>query len=201
MIMRFPRWVPGSYFMREPLQYVDTIEVKDHQKTSLHWNRIDVDGLEIQIPKDCKKISIQYRVLCFEMTVRSNHMDESHLHLMPPFTWWLPESGIDLQRMDETHTVKLSVPKNWSISTQIPGKNGEYFADGRDELLDGIMEANPNRELSWIVNGCNHRMKWWDAGGFKIEEDRLNLLIEDLTKIIKEHHALFGIPATEPAPF
>ena len=194
MIMRFPRWVPGSYFMREPLQYVDSIEVKDHQKTPTHWNRIDVDGLEIQIPKDCKEISIQYRVLCFEMTVRSNHMDESHLHLMPPFTWWLPESGIDVQRMDEIHTVKLSVPKDWSISTQIPGKNGEYFADGRDELLDGIMEANPNRELSWIVNGCNHRMKWWDAGGFKIEEDRLNLLIEDLTKIIEEHHALFGIP-------
>ena len=105
--------------------------------------------------RDCKEISIQYRVLCFEMTVRSNHVDGPSSFDAPSRGGYLNQALI--RRWMKYMQVKLSVPRLDLFLLKFREKNGEYFADGRDELLDGIMEANPNRELSWIVNGCNHR--------------------------------------------
>ena len=78
LILRFPRWVPGSYMIREPVQFLDSITVNDEKGTELKWQRIDVDGLKISIPTDCKKVVIRYRLLATMMSVRANHIDDSH---------------------------------------------------------------------------------------------------------------------------
>ena len=111
LILRFPRWVPGSYMIREPVQFLDSITVSNEKGNDLKWQRIDVDGLKISIPTDCKKVVIRYRLLATMMSVRANHIDDSHLHLMPPFTWWIPERGIDKSRKEKTHSIEKKVPK------------------------------------------------------------------------------------------
>ena len=194
LILRFPRWVPGSYILREPLQFMDSITVHDSKGSKLKWQRIDVDGLKITIPTDCKKVIIGYRLLATMMSVRSTHIDDSHLHLMPPFTWWIPESGIDKSRLAKAHSVEIKVPNEWSISTQLSGSAGTYIAEGRDELLDGIIEANANPEISWQVKGIEQKLKIWDSGGSPIASGMVEKFIEKATLVIEEHYALFGIP-------
>ena len=194
LILRFPRWVPGSYMIREPVQFLDSITVNDEKGTELKWQRIDVDGLKISIPTDCKKVVIRYRLLATMMSVRANHIDDSHLHLMPPFTWWIPERGIDKSRLEKTHSIEIKVPKEWSISTQLLGSAGTYTADGRDELLDGIIEANANPEISWKVKGIEQKLKIWDSGGLPVSNEMIDKFIEKATLVIEEHYALFGIP-------
>ena len=55
------------------------------------------------------------------MTCRANHLDQSHVHIMPPYTWMMPTRGIDNSRMDQTHKVTRRRPKdgplqlNWLV--------------------------------------------------------------------------------------
>ena len=44
--LRFPRWVPGSYFIREPIQHMSELSAKLDDK-EIEIQRIDVDGARI----------------------------------------------------------------------------------------------------------------------------------------------------------
>jgi len=179
--------------IREPIQHVNSIKVFAEDKEIAH-KRIDVDGLSVLVNPELKKIRIEYNLLAAMLSVRSTHLDDSHLHLMPPFTWFLPTSGIDINRMDLRHRVSLTSPQGWTAATQLPGKDLEFSADGRDELLDGIIELNDNETHTWKVDGKTHHLRLWDQGGIPTPKGGVQRFIEKATLIIKEHHATFGIP-------
>jgi len=203
LVIQFPRWVPGSYFLREPIQHMFDFTVVDAQEQPLTWKRKDVDGISIRIPKGTKNLTINYTLLAAELSVRSNHLDSTHMHLMPPFTWFLPTKGIDMERMDMEHEVTIVGPKNWTPATQLKSNGSNDIGDAkawnfttsnRDTLLDGIVELNPNEPVVHVIDGREHQLKIWDSGGLEIHEERLACFVKDMERIIKEHHALFGIP-------
>ena len=150
--LRFPRWVPGSYFIREPIQHKSDLSATSDGE-DIKIKRIDVDGARVTGVSDSSKVVVTYRLLAAEMTCRANHLDESHVHIMPPYTWMMPTRGIDNSRMDQTHKVTLAAPKGWNTATQLVGREGEWFAEGRDEFLDAIMESNANPMISFDVMG------------------------------------------------
>ena len=203
LVFRFPRWVPGSYFLREPIQHMFDFTAVDQNERELNWKRVGVDGISVTLRKGSTAVSIDYTLLAKELSVRSNHLDTTHLHLMPPFTWFLPERGIDEERLNMLHSVKLVAPSAWSPATQLTltgqsttGTNIEwsFTALGRDMLLDSIMEVNPNEAITHDIDGRIHHFKWWDSGGHQPHAGRLQTFIEDMEKIAREHHALFGVP-------
>ena len=203
LVLRFPRWVPGSYFLREPIQHMFDFEASD-DNGSLTWKRVGVDGIAIRLKNTTSQVHLRYGLLANELTVRSNHLDATHLHLMPPFTWFWPEKGIDLGRLEQTHTVQLTAPSTWTPATQLHEENSveenetvlwTYRAEGRDYLLDSIVEVNENPCITYTVDGRQHRIKWWDSGGHVPDKVRLDAFVEDTKRIIKEHHALFGVPS------
>ena len=114
--MRFPRWIPGSYLIREPMQHLTDLSATCDGK-EISVNRIEVDGIRTKGISDASKLIITYKVLAAEMTCRANHLDASHAHIMPPYTWMLPTRGIDIDRMNEIHEVKLLKPKNWQTAS------------------------------------------------------------------------------------
>jgi len=202
LVLRFPRWVPGSYFLREPIQHLFDFEAED-ENGPLSWKRVGVDGITVRMKTTTTKVKITYGLLAKELSVRSNHLDATHLHLMPPFTWFWPERGIDAARLHQTHAVELTAPSSWTPATQLQGEtrtaNNEsnrwtYRANGRDFLLDSIIEVNENPAITYVVDGREHRLKWWDSGGHAPDKKRLDAFVEDTKRIIKEHHALFGVP-------
>ncbi|MEC8249853.1 MAG: hypothetical protein VX043_04955, partial [Candidatus Thermoplasmatota archaeon] len=208
LILKFPRWVPGSYFIREPMQYLTGLNCRQ-QGNSIHFKRKAVDSVEVKLSDLDSEVTIDYRILGIELSVRSTHIDESHLHMMPPFTFLLPTSGIEKSRMELSHKITLFSPSDWIPATQLtPIKNRtniesmvgntanqfDFMAPNRDELLDGIIESNANPNLSHIVDGRKHILKLWDSGGNEVDEEMIERFIADMEKIIKEHHALFGIP-------
>ena len=89
----------------------------DEQGRSLNWKRVGVDGISVHLRKGSTAVSIRYTLLAKELSVRSNHLDTTHLHLMPPFTWFWPERGIDEKRLNMTHHVELVAPAEWSPAT------------------------------------------------------------------------------------
>ncbi len=204
--LSFPRWVPGSYFLREPIQHVSHLEAFDEEGNTLNVVRKDVDSIVIKGVSSVTTVRISYKLLCVDNTVRSNHLDETHLHLMPPFTWFLPTSGIDLSRMNTTQTVEFLLPSDWNVSTQLnhhrtsnegKAKLHIFTAEHRDALLDGIAECNANEIHRFKVGGRDHSLHYWDAGGHTPNKIMLERFLHDMKSIISEHHALFG-PLHEP---
>ena len=191
--LKFPRWVPGSYFIREPIQHLsDLSALIDGNECEI--SRIGIDGVRVRGIAKAKKVTINYRLLAAEMTCRANHFDESHLHMMPPYTWMIPTRGIDSSRLNHRHKVTLEKPKNWTTATQLPGKEGEWWAHGRDELLDGIMESNANKIISFKVGDCTQYLKVWDSGGHDIPQEGLDKFLKAMEQITREHYALLGVP-------
>lgn len=204
LVLRFPRWVPGSYFLREPIQHMFDFSASDEQGRSLNWKRVGVDGISVHLRKGSSAVSIRYTLLAKELSVRSNHLDTTHLHLMPPFTWFWPERGIDEKRLNMTHHVELVAPAEWSPATQLDlkdetsagdlAKRWTFTSPNRDLLLDSIMEVNPNAPMTSEIDGRTHHFKWWDSGGHAPNPERLQAFVGDMERIAKEHHALFGVP-------
>ena len=204
LVLRFPRWVPGSYFLREPIQHMFDFEAYDEDDDALTWKRVGVDSITVRLRQNTAKVHLRYHLLANELTVRSNHLDATHLHLMPPFTWFWPEKGVERSRLDEVHSVELKAPSDWTPATQLQATNdgksdGEartwsFSAAGRDLLLDSIIEVNANPAITHVVDGRTHHLKWWDSGGHQPNADRLQAFVEDMERIIREHHALFGGP-------
>ncbi|RJU81017.1 MAG: M61 family peptidase [Candidatus Poseidoniales archaeon] len=209
LTLSFPRWVPGSYFLREPIQYMFDFEAFDGNGNLLSSNRKDVDSMRINLTESTNLVKIKYKILAIELSCRSTHLDGTHVHVMPPFTWFLPVSGIDSERMEKTHIIKAHIPSHWTPATQYleisnndskglltnnSGRTYHFEAPNRDELLDGILEANENETMSWVVEGRTHHLKIWDSGGYVPNKKMLERLKDDMDKVVMEHHALFGIP-------
>ena len=196
----FPRWVPGSYMLREQVQYIDNISAEDDKGSVLKVVRPDPHRLRIRVPEGATSVRVNYEVLGLEMSVRSTHLDATHLHLMPPFTWYLPE---DPTLWSEGAEVHLRLPEAWTPFTQLQqsdAKNGyhRFVAEDRDALLDGIIEANAGPVRRFDVDGRPHVLTVWDSGSLPVNEDRLDAFVHDATLIAKEHHALFGVPTSDP---
>ena len=120
-------------------------------------NRIDVDGAKLSGIEGAKLVSIKYRLLAAEMTCRANHLDSTHVHIMPPYTWMLPTRGIDKDRIEMNHKVILDAPSDWHTATQLKGVEGEWIAEGRDEFLDAIMESNANPMICLLYTSPSPR--------------------------------------------
>ncbi len=191
--LKFPRWVPGSYFIREPIQHLSDLSaiVDDSPVES---KRFGVDSIRIRGVSNASKCVITYRLLANEMTCRANHLDETHAHIMPPYTWMLPTKGIDIERMNKIHIVNITTPKEWETATQLPKEGSNWIADGRDELLDGVFESNSNPIITWEVMGKKQHLKLWDSGNIDIPIDSIERFKECATLVIEEHYGLFGIP-------
>ncbi|MBE54266.1 MAG: hypothetical protein CMB00_03335, partial [Euryarchaeota archaeon] len=204
VVFRFPRWVPGSYFLREPIQHMFNFSATDNQGNDLKWKRVGVDGVSVRLKSDSTSLTINYTLLAKELSVRSNHLDTTHLHLMPPFTWFWPERGVEMERLELDHSVELTAPSTWTPATQLQldesmehGHNAKrwlFSTTGRDMLLDSIMEVNPNPAFTHDIDGRVHHFKWWDSGGHQPNGKRLETFVDDMVRIAKEHHALFGVP-------
>ena len=212
--LSFPRWVPGSYFIREPIRFMQDLFVIDSEGNELNVERFSHNRIRIPISEFFDRTSsiiIRYNLLSTILSVRSNHLDSSHLHLMPPFTWMEVNQGISNSRMQGSHKVILAHPKSWISESQMPIGDFELtsivteFIDdnlsiskwspvGRDEFWDGIIESNMNEIISFNVKGCNHRLKLWDAGGHEISKVHVKSFVEKIKLIISEHYALFGVP-------
>ena len=68
LVFRFPRWVPGSYFLREPIQHMFNFSAVDQEGRELTWKRVGVDGVSVALRKGSSEVSISYTLLAKELS-------------------------------------------------------------------------------------------------------------------------------------
>src|SRR5690606_30248656 len=80
--VKMPVWTPGSYLVREYSRHVESVEACDADGALLAVEKIDKNTWRIQSDK-AKKVTFSYRIYGFEVSVRTNFIDDSHAFLSP----------------------------------------------------------------------------------------------------------------------
>ena len=204
LILAFPRWSPGSYLIREPRRLVHDMSawaIVSGNNLDCKIERRGPDEIIIKIPQGASSIYVSWFAFGNDLSVRTNHIDSSHFHMIPSATF--PRVIAGSNHSEGPYIVELMHPSHWSATTQLKfvssNKDGDivksiWTANSRDALYDGIIEANANKEILFKAGGRTFRLKLWDAGGVKIESKRIDFLIKSMSDLFSEFHALFGEP-------
>ncbi|MAP57648.1 MAG: hypothetical protein CL977_00945 [Euryarchaeota archaeon] len=204
LILAFPRWSPGSYLIREPRRLIHDMSawaIVSGNNLDCKIERRGPDEIIIKIPQGASSIYVSWFAFGNDLSVRTNHIDSSHFHMIPSATF--PRVIAGSNHSEGPYIVELMHPSHWSATTQLKfvssNKDGDivkstWTANSRDALYDGIIEANANKEILFKAGGRTFRLKLWDAGGVKIESKRIDFLIKSMSDLFSEFHALFGEP-------
>lgn len=177
-----PTWTPGSYLIREYARHVQNVAATA-DGAALPWRKLDKQTWRVTT-NGVDRIALTYRVYGNELTVRTNHVDDTHAHVIPAATFMYVAGATE-----QPLAVEIGpLPEGWRIATGL-NATGEtrFVADNYDHLVDSPFEIGLHRTLAFEVDGKPHRIVIWGRGN----EDEQRLA-RDAQKIVQAARDLFG---------
>ncbi len=192
VVVRYPRWTPGSYLMREYARDVQQLEVRDASGALLVPERTAVDRWRVPLGGS-QSLAARYLVYCHERSVRGSHLDLSHFHFNGASLFaWL--EGLDTAPA----TLAVHLPHTWGISCALPRLPGHAHdppgtvrlgpAD-HHALLDSPAEAGAHPVFPFTVANVPYGIAI--AGTHRGDP---SVLLADLQRIVEDCTSLFGGP-------
>ncbi len=178
-----PVWTPGSYMVREYSRHIQGLTAQDTAGQALTCHKIAKNHWRIDNPTG-DRITVHYRLYANDLTVRTNHLDQTHGYFNGAATFFYIPG-----RMQEPIDVTIVPPSpNWKIATTLPkvGQNC-YRAKDFDTLVDSPFEIGLHTKLDFEVLGKPHEFVIWGKGTLDPKA-----LINDTRKIIETEAKLFG---------
>src|SRR5207237_330169 len=110
-------------------------------------------------PGGAREAVVRYRLYCNELTVRTNHVDDTHAYLNGAPTFLAVE-----RHEGAPARVEVVAPDGWRIATALspaavdgnPAENA-FEATDLDTLVDSPIEIGTHREERFDVLGVSHR--------------------------------------------
>ncbi len=180
--LKMPVWTPGSYLVREFARHVEGFEASQNGK-KLSWKKTDKNTWSVKNSSG-GKITINYQVYAFELTVRTSFVDDEHAYLNGASVFMFAE------KMDNNPIEISVIPKdNWKkISTGLPFViQNRFSAKSYDELADSPFEIGNQEIINFSAAGIPHEIAMFGSGKYNKEK-----IVADMTKIINEETAIFG---------
>ncbi len=199
LVLFMPVWTPGSYLVREYARHVENLTAR-------------VDGVPcpaLKIRKNAwrvgragaREISVSYHVYCNELTVRTNHVDESHAFLNGA-ALFLAVDGHE----EAAATVDISIPRGWQLATALEvavheppapaapvtqegSRTVRLVAPDLDALVDAPIELGELRRERVHVRDVPHDMVLWprDRAG----DPQVASLLRDFATLVEAESAWF----------
>lgn len=181
LTIKMPVWTPGSYMIREFEKNVEKVYAEAGGK-SLQVMKSDKNTWLIDNQGKSDKIKIQYRIYCFEKTVRTSYIDQDHAFLLPTSLLMLVDQGAGGK-------VSLKYPDFWTqISTTLkPVSENEFTYESFDELADSPVEIGNQQVLSFQIGEVRHRIALVGRNNCPVEK-----LVADVSKICKTMMEVVG---------
>lgn len=185
--LMMPVWTPGSYLVREYAKHVDRIAAKSASGEPLTITKISKNRWEVSTPAQNEDFSVEYRVYCNELSVRTNLVDRGMAVLNGAATFiTFPE------RLAAEHHVTLELPKRWTRSASsmktADGDAATYIATSFDELVDSPIVAGNIELFPFEVGGVPHFLvNVNDRGDWDGER-----AADDLSKLVLAHQRMWG---------
>ena len=189
--LSLPTWTPGSYLIREYSKHLNLVKAKDENGTPLSVEKIRKNKWKIN-KGNAKKVTVNYEVYAFELTVRTSFLDLTHGYLNGTNVFMYPEGHKDLGG-------RLTIYPHESfekVATALPvlaeGVANDdspfvYSFEDYDNLADCPIEIGNHEEFSFEAAGVKHRVVMYGVGNYDV--DRLKV---DMAKIIEASTAIFG---------
>lgn len=201
LVLFMPVWTPGSYLVREYARHVESLTglsdgaASAARKIRKNAWRVGLEG--------AREIALRYRVYCNELTVRTNHVDESHAFLNGAAVF-LAVDGHE----DAPSTLDVVVPRGWQLITALDGAaspessspnrpsvwEGEstvrFVASDLDALVDSPLELGELRTERIHVHGVPHDIALWPK--HRADDVQIASLLRDFATVIATEAAWFG---------
>jgi len=184
LVVGMPVWTPGSYLVREFARCVEGM-------------RASAGGKEAVVRKERKnawaiehggasELTISYELYCNDLSVRTNHVDQTHLFLNGAATFMFathaPTAGAE---------VTLELPESWKIASSLKraGTSPRVLtAKDYDELVDAPIHAGHLLSKTFEVQGKSHEFAvWGEAPAADWDE-----VVRDTRTIIETESKLLG---------
>ncbi len=180
-VMALPAWTPGSYLVRDYARFVDRVGLKDPEGNEIPVPKLDKQRW--QLPSLKKGGTLHYRVFANEMSVRTNHVDERHGHLVGAATFMYLEKGLH-----RPYEIRFEgFPKGWNIASGLISRNGVYRAEDYDTLVDSPFELGTFRLHHF--HALNADFEVAITGEHNGDEARI---LEGTQKIVTQAGGIFG---------
>ncbi|HET8900531.1 MAG TPA: hypothetical protein VFM84_01230, partial [Holophagaceae bacterium] len=179
-VLAMPAWTPGSYLVRDYARFVDRVEAKDGQGRALPVQKVDKQSWKLPAASG---VSLSYRVYGNDLSVRTNHLDGVHAHLVGAATFLYFEK--DLARPYEIRFEGF--PSDWKIATAMPLADGAYAAKDYDTLVDSPVELGTFREHRFRALNADFELAI--TGAHNGDEARM---AADAEKVVTEAGKIFG---------
>jgi len=184
-VVTMPAWCPGSYLIRDYARFVRDLaafaddgtprKVTKQDKTT--WS-IDATGT--------RELTVRYAIYGHDLTVRTNHIDQTHAFLHGPATFIHPP-----HLRTAPVEVDVSAPSDWALTTAMAfDPTHTLHAANIDELYDHPIHIGVTRTLAVPAKVPVKLAIWGErAPGGTFDEQRL---VTDLGAIVDDHVARFG---------
>ena len=188
--LQMPVWTPGSYLVREYARHVQSFSVSQSGQPCA-WSKTDKTTWQIRPLRYDVPVTVQYQVYGYELTVRTNHVDDSHAFFNP--------AAVCMQLVGYTGGLPVQVitPIEWQVATQLEWQVApqfradttvwSYHAVDYDQLYDSPFECGTHRLVRFFVDEIPHDVAIWGQGNEKITP-----LIVDMERIVVATRQHFG---------
>jgi len=188
--VQLPGWTPGSYLIRDYVRQLEGLEALQ-DGTSLPLRRLGPAAWQLCPDPSGGPLTIRYRVLATELSVRTCHLDDQH--------GFLALAAVVLELEGERwsgYELSCSLPPHWQAFCPLPqdAATGRWSADSYDALLDSPLEAGPHRALPFQVAGVPHTWVCWGGpeGADQWLLDRHPALLADVERVCEACCRLLG---------
>jgi len=151
-VAALPAWTPGSYLVRDYARLLDRLKVVDGLGQPRPTEKVDKQSW--RLAPSASGLTVTYRLFCNELTVRTNHADATHAHLVGAATFlYLEGQG------GRPYLVRFEgFPKGWRVATSLPRRDGAYLAVDHDTLVDSPFELGTFRKHAFHLRGCEFQL-------------------------------------------
>ncbi|MFM8543510.1 MAG: M61 family metallopeptidase [Vulcanococcus sp.] len=194
--LQLPAWTPGSYLIRDYVRQLEGLEALQDGR-SLPLRRLTPSSWQMNSNPQGGPITVRYRVMATELSVRTCHMDHQHAFLA------LAAVVLEVEGERWTpHRLQLQLPEGWGAFVPLPADPaGGWRAADFDQLVDTPVEAGPHREQLFSVAGIPHRWVTWGGapGADAWLLERFPQLIRDVEQVCLQCCRLMGVerPASD----
>jgi len=180
-----PTWTPGSYVVRDYVHHLQRIGARTAAGTAL---ALDADGVSAwtlpSVDPSSGVITIELEWYAFDLTVRTNHVDDRHALIVGAATFPYLE-----QVRDRPHAITFEgLREGERVTSLLPGDGtGPFLADDHLHVADAAFEVGVHPWASRQVRGVEHRIVWAGLGELDVEA-----LCDDLSRVATAAVELFG---------
>jgi predicted metalloprotease with PDZ domain len=165
-LVHLPAWRPGRYELANFAKNIRNFKISTTDHKSLVFKKVNKDTWEVK-SDNCESIVVSYNFYASELNAGSTFADAKQLYVNPVNCCVFTKESYH-----EPVEVSLEISDKWEVATSLELKEGKWYAENTEELLDSpfIASGMLQRE-SYESHGVTFHI--WFNGIIKPDWDRL----------------------------